>query len=106
MGADSLFYFDKWVHPEIILENADVLVASRDKNGIQEIEKRIIELKNTFNKGNFDIINCPNTDCASSVLREYIEKINNERADEYEHIYVEKYLPDKVYEYIFKNHLY
>ena len=30
MGADSLDYFDKWRHPEIICQNATVLAAVRD----------------------------------------------------------------------------
>lgn len=106
MGADSLFYFEKWVHPEIILDNADILVASRDENGISEIEDRINLLKKEFHKGEFYIIKCPNTDCSSSALRDNISKLYNNMAGEEEKNYIEKYLPERVYEYIFDNNLY
>ena len=106
MGADSLFYFEKWVHPEIILDNAAILVASRDNNGIDEIDERIQLLKKIYNKGDFAIIKCSNTECSSSALREYICKMNNGISTNNEELYVKKYLNKSVYDYIFSNHLY
>lgn len=48
MGADSLDYFDKWYHPEIICEKAAVLVAVRDDLKQQEICDKIAEIKALF----------------------------------------------------------
>lgn len=48
MGADSLDYFDKWYHPEIICEKAAVLVAVRDDLKHQEICDKIAEIKALF----------------------------------------------------------
>ena len=106
MGADSLFYFEKWVHPEIILENADILVASRDDNGISEIEDRIQFLKELFKKGEFNIIICSNIDCSSSDIRKYIRKRCEGMATSNEELYVKSYLNEEVYDYILKNDLY
>lgn len=41
MGADSLDYFDKWRHPEIICQNATVLAAVRDTLELPQIEGKI-----------------------------------------------------------------
>ena len=40
-GADSLDYFEQWYHPEIICQNAIVLVAVRDKMNLAVIRQKI-----------------------------------------------------------------
>jgi len=48
MGADSLDYFDKWRHPEIICQNATVLAAVRDTLELPQIEGKIRCIKALF----------------------------------------------------------
>ena len=109
MGADSLFYFDKWVKPEVILRHTDVLVASRDNNGVGEIIEKIKEMDTNFGKGHFSVIKCNNVDCSSSRLREYIYKTAHpEGVNNMDYIkeYICRYLPGGVYEYIKEKELY
>lgn len=106
MGADSLFYFDKWVHPEIIIKYTDILVASRDDNGIEEINNKILELENIYGEGHFYVIQCPNIDCSSSKLRQYIYDIYENESNIKIKEYINKYIPSDVYRYIIDNKLY
>lgn len=48
MGADSLDYFEKWRHPEIICEKAVILTAVRDDMDIAQIEEKIAAIKKMF----------------------------------------------------------
>lgn len=48
MGADSLDYFEKWKHPEIICEKAVILTAVRDDMDIAAIEDKIAKLQQLF----------------------------------------------------------
>ena len=43
MGADSLFYFEKWKQPEQILKYSDILVAPRKHGEDNEIHQKIRE---------------------------------------------------------------
>ena len=117
MGADSLFYFDKWVKPDVILKYADILVAARDNNGAEEIYNRIAFLEQHFDKACFSVINCANIDCSSSEIRTYLADISDHAHNNYadnkarvklleKQAYINKYLPENVYEYIKCNHLY
>ena len=107
MGADSLFYFEQWVHPEIILDNADLLVASRDENGIERIRDKIKELNLKYKNSRIDIIKCKEIDCSSSTIREYLSLINDNASDKDELIsYIDKYLSNSVKNYITENYLY
>ena len=102
MGADSLFYFEKWVHPEIIVQFSTILVASRDDNGIEEIDKRIHKLEHQFGKDHFYVVNSNKIECSSSELRKCLSCAENGENE----IYINKYIPDKVIEYIKNNNLY
>ena len=106
MGADSLFYFDKWIHPEIILENTDVLVASRNNNGIEQINERISILEDMYPESHFYVIKCDNTDCSSSELRNHLHLINENNEENDAALFVKQYIPASVYEYIINNRLY
>ena len=101
MGADSLFYFEKWMHPEIILKYSTVLVAARDENGIDEINERIKLLEESFGNNNFYVVNCNSINCSSSKLREYLHDPDSDMMD-----YIKKYIPQRVLKYIEQNHLY
>lgn len=102
MGADSLFYFEKWVHPEIIIKFTKILVASRDENGIEEINNRIKILEKEFGDNHFFVIKSKKIECSSSKLRDCLSCMEVD-----DNItYIKKYLPSKVLEYIENNNLY
>lgn len=49
IGADSLFYLDKWYHPEIILEKAIIIAANRDNKPIEAFNEKVNFLEKTYN---------------------------------------------------------
>lgn len=109
MGADSLFYFDKWVHPEIIIDKTDILVASRDENGVNEINSKIKELATLYNKNCFYVIRCKETKCSSSEIRKYCNLLKNDTDNKdivFYNSYIDKYLSSAVKKYIIDNKLY
>lgn len=128
MGADSLFYFEKWVHPEIILKYASILVAARDDSGIEKINDKITEFMDIYKYSNFQVVECKSINCSSSKIREYLAECDDlfktnknffekplKRYTESEgenkflrekERYIEKYLSPKVLSYIQRNHLY
>ncbi len=95
MGADSLDYFEKWRHPEIICQKAVILTAVRDELGQTEVKDKIESLKQLFTAEIYPL-SCPKVDAASSEIRNMIQK----------NLPVTEMLPKKVIEYIKKNHLY
>ncbi|MCM1498637.1 MAG: nicotinate-nucleotide adenylyltransferase [Clostridium sp.] len=70
MGADSLFYFDKWQHPEMIVAHATILAATRNQKSTEEMLSQIDKLNTQFNTKSFHLIQCPEMDCSSSEIRE------------------------------------
>lgn len=95
MGADSLDYFEKWKNPDIICQKAVILVAVRDDLGQAEIKEKIESLKQLFLAEIYPL-SCPKFDAASSEIRKMLQQNQP----------VEELLPQKVIEYIQKNHLY
>lgn len=69
IGADSLFYFDKWRHPERILADAVLLVANRDDSSNEKLRKYADFLINQFG-GEIHMICCPKADISSTQIRE------------------------------------
>ncbi|MBE5923838.1 MAG: nicotinate (nicotinamide) nucleotide adenylyltransferase [Lachnospiraceae bacterium] len=107
MGADSLFYFDKWVKPDVIVANAEILVASRNDKGLDALNDKIKQLDDIFGGQHFHIITCDNVECSSSILREYIRNTEPEEGLITEqNAYIKKYLDDDVYDYIINQNLY
>ena len=49
IGEDSLLYIDKWKHPEILFENAELLVARRNNNNSDIIFRKKETLLNSYN---------------------------------------------------------
>lgn len=78
MGGDSLFYFDKWVHPEIIIANTRILSASRSEYRQDEIRQQIIKLREDFQSQNFELISCEELPCSSSGIRTEISNLSCE----------------------------
>ena len=95
MGADSLDYFEKWRHPEIICEKAIILVSVRDDMNLEDIQTKIMELKAMFHAQIYPL-SCSRIDISSSDIRTAL--INNTG--------LPNGLPLKVAEYIQKNCLY
>ena len=109
MGADSLFYFDKWVHPEIIIENTDIIVAARDNNGIDEINDKISVLSRIYGDDHFFVTDCPEINCSSTDIRKYFNILNNNDSVSDNLTmkqYIEEYVPKPVIDYINDNKLY
>lgn len=94
LGADSLFYLEKWKEPKVIMDNAIILAANRNTDN-EDLHKKIKELKQDYN-ADIRIIDMPNIDVSSSNIR---EQINCGKSVKY-------YVPDKVLEFIKLNKLY
>lgn len=103
MGADSLYNFENWVHPELILKNAKILAAIRNKKTMDEMQLQIDRLNKMFGGRFFYLIDCPEISCSSSEIRDKI-KYNSKRLDSQ---YAQNLmLPDGVLEYIMQYQLY
>lgn len=95
MGADSLDYFEEWVHPEIICEKAIILVAVRDEWDLSVIQGKIQFIQGLFPARIFPI-QTGKTDISSTRLRNHVS----------EGIMDSAMLPEKVRQYIMKQGLY
>ena len=73
MGADSLDYFEKWYHPEIIAQTAAILVISREDMDIDVISAKIKEI-NTIFPADIRIVHCNKIDVSSTMIRSNIKK--------------------------------
>lgn len=106
MGADSLFHFEQWVHPEQIVRNATILAAVRNDRTLAEMQSKIDEMNSKFGGNYFHLIQCPEISCSSSEIRKKIHDIYQSRTelDKEAEDYLQ--LSEKVYTYIIKNKLY
>lgn len=95
MGADSLDYFEKWKHPEIICEKAIILTAVRDDMDIAAIEKKISEIQSLFPARIYPIRG-GRTEVSSTELRSIYKKAGN----------IPAMIPDAVLKYISEHGLY
>lgn len=94
LGADSLFYLEKWKNPDIIMQNAVILAANRNTNN-EQLYTKIDALKKDYD-ADIRIIDMPNIDVSSSFIR---HMVNTGRSVKY-------YVPDKVIDFIRENNLY
>lgn len=94
IGADSLFYIEKWYQPEIIFQLCTLVVANRNHD-INEFNQKISELQ-TNSGAKIEVIN--NFDCpfSSSEIRNNVSK----------GISIKGMVPENVEKYILKHHLY
>ncbi|MCM1282323.1 MAG: nicotinate (nicotinamide) nucleotide adenylyltransferase [Muribaculaceae bacterium] len=95
MGGDSLDYFDRWAHPEIICALATILVAPRDEFDIPAMEKKIAGIQTLF-PCDIQILPCTPLQISSTRLREQLKRGEAGRED----------FPPGVFEYIRENGLY
>lgn len=107
MGADSLFYFDKWKNPEVILQYANLLIAPRNGESIDRITEKMKELNTLYGGNHFYLIHCPEIPCSSSSIREaFYQKTQNDTIFNNKTEIENLFLPDQVYKYIIKKKLY
>jgi nicotinate-nucleotide adenylyltransferase len=95
MGADSLAYFESWMHPEIISSLATILVVNRDEYLPEELQKMATLVKERF-PADIQFVHCEKYVISSGEIRERIKA----------NLDVSAYLPDGVWEYIAEHGLY
>ena len=95
MGADSLDYFERWRHPEIICEKAIILVAVRDDMDLDDIHTKIAYIQTQFHAEIYPL-SCNRIDISSSEIRAALIEQKELPAE----------LPASVAEYIMAKHLY
>ncbi len=95
MGADSLDYFEDWMHPEIICQKAIVLVAVREHWQQKDIAEKIKMIQGLFDAEIYPL-SCPKYDAASSNIRQLLKQ---EKVPE-------DLLPEPVLTFIREHHLY
>lgn len=95
IGADNLFTMESWKDAEVIFQNAKILAAVRGGKKRADMEKKMEELKEKYG-ADIALLNVRHIDISSSMIR---EKVAEGRSIRY-------MVPEKVREYIVKNHLY
>lgn len=68
IGADSLFAFDTWVHPERIASLCVILAAFRDGISREKMTEQIADLNQRYH-GDFRLIDTPYLDVSSTEIR-------------------------------------
>jgi nicotinate-nucleotide adenylyltransferase len=95
IGADSLRDFPTWREPGIIAKLCTLLVACRDESGFEDLEAKIVEMKERYDTDCL-IMNSPKVDAASSEIRKFASEGQN----------VSCYVGDEVWEYMKSKKLY
>lgn len=95
LGADSLFYIDKWHEPQVIFDHAVILVSNRDEHSDEEMEAQIRYLKDIYH-GEIGIVHMDSIGISSTEIRE------KQKAG----ISIRYYVPEAVYQYIQEEKLY
>ena len=90
MGADSLDYFEKWRHPEIISSLCKILVVNRDEFSESDLKEKIQKINELF-PADIQLVHCEKYDISSTEIRS-----GNK---------LEDVLPE-IKNYILNNHLY
>ncbi len=96
MGGDSLDYFDKWYHPEIIASKCTILVVVRESFDKKQMEEKIKAIGRLF-PCNIKLCSCPKYDAASSEIRSIIKEQSaaSPALDTLLNANVRKYISDK-----------
>ncbi len=104
MGADSLFYFEKWRDYQEIPSYATLLVAPRDEKSKKDVSEKVNEFNDYFEKDCFHVIDCKEIPCSSSAIRKQLQECKCfEGTNDDVQI---QYLPEAVRLYAIKNELY
>lgn len=105
MGADSLYYFEKWKQSETIARYATILVAPRDEKHVGELSCKITDMNSRYGQNTFYLIECPQIPCSSSEIREALKREKGD-TDQSQMTAEELFLPVSVFEYILRHGLY
>lgn len=95
VGADNLFTMEQWKDAEYIFGNVKILAAVRDDKGRAEMEEKMAELTERYGAA-IHLLPVRSVDISSSMIR---KKIAEGRSIRY-------MVPDKVRDYMMKNHFY
>lgn len=95
MGADSLFSFDTWKHPEIICQCSILLAAAREDMDRKKLQKQIEILTKQYN-AKICILDSPRINISSQEIR---KRVLEKKSIKY-------FVNSDVECYIYKNHLY
>lgn len=95
IGADSLFQFDHWVHPELIVQHCSLLVAPRVDEELEHFDAKIKELIEKY-KASIYPLSMPLIVISSTEVREKL-RAGKDVSDE---------IPLKAANYIKENALY
>lgn len=95
LGADSLFDFEDWKNPEIICQEAVILVAVRANLTEEKVDSQIRHLTEIFH-GEIHRLETPNFSVSSKTIR---KRLKNGQSIRY-------MVPDLVEEYIRKQRIY
>ena len=95
LGADSLVQFHTWKEPERICRSCRILAATRDRMETRELKEQISRLEKAYG-ARIDILETPNIDIASNMLRDKVQK----------HKSIKYYVPAAVENYIREQGLY
>ena len=95
IGADSFVNFHNWYKPEIIMQNAELGIFSRNETGTDELEMLKEKLEKELG-GVYHIIDYKPSDISSTMIRELVKEGKS----------IEGLVPDKVRTYIENNNIY
>ena len=95
MGADSMFQIETWNEPDTIMKLANILVATRYSLSDEVLDNQIRYLIQKYSAKIYRLP-IPNIDLSSRMIRERIQKGHT----------IKFFVPKKVEEYIYANHLY
>lgn len=95
VGADNLFTMEEWKNVELIFQNAKILAAVRGGRKRSDMEEKMAQLKEKYG-ADISLLDVRHIDISSSMIRKRVAEGRSIR-------YI---VPDKVRDYIIKNHLY
>ncbi len=95
LGADSLFYFHEWRHPESICEYSTILAAVRDNKDMEAVLNKIEELNQLYDTKMFPL-QMPSIALSSTDIR---KRVCEGQSIRYR-------VPENVEQYIRTHHLY
>jgi nicotinate-nucleotide adenylyltransferase len=95
LGWDSLEQIEKWRNPDTIFKLAHIVATGRYHSSKDEIEEQIHHLENIYH-GKIHLLEIPNIDLSSEMLREYVKMGKS----------IRNYVPEPVEQYIREQGLY
>ncbi len=98
LGADSLFYIEKWNHPEQILGKIPIIAAVRGDADREDLNKQICYLNERYpdSVGQITLLDTPHIEISSTMIRERVRQGKT----------IKYYVPKDVEKYIYQQKLY